>query len=65
MLSLDLFSVAHMDYCGPPRDFRPPKMAPRHDVYVDYLQTDDALPYPAPLKNRSEAAVSIEYIPSL
>jgi hypothetical protein len=32
-------------------------MAERHDVYVDYLQTDDALPYPAPPKDTSEAAV--------
>lgn len=47
-----------MDYISPPKDHRPPKLAPRHDVYVDYLQTDDALPYPAPPKNRSEAAVS-------
>ncbi|XP_045165354.1 uncharacterized protein LOC123529189 [Mercenaria mercenaria] len=49
-------SLNHSDYKGPPREYRPPKMAERHDVYVDYLQTDDALPYPAPSKDTSEAA---------
>lgn len=53
------FAVAQIDYSSPPKDYRPPKLAPKHDVYVDYLQTDDALPYPAPPKNRSEAAVSV------
>lgn len=51
--------MAQIDYSSPPKDYRPPKLAPKHDVYVDYLQTDDALPYPAPPKNRSEAAVSV------
>ncbi|XP_052769192.1 uncharacterized protein LOC128209273 [Mya arenaria] len=49
-------SLAQTDYRGPPTGYRPPKLAERHDVYVDYLQTDDALPYPAPPKDVSEAA---------
>ncbi|XP_060559178.1 uncharacterized protein LOC132719431 [Ruditapes philippinarum] len=49
-------SLNHSDYKGPPKEYCPPKMAERHDVYVDYLQTDDALPYPAPPKDTSEAA---------
>lgn len=49
-------SLNHSDYKQPPTDYRPVKMLERHDVYVDYLQTDDALPYPAPPKDKSEAA---------
>lgn len=49
-------SLNHTDYKRPPVEYRPVKMAERHDVYVDYLQTDDALPYPAPVKDKSEAA---------
>ncbi|KAH3852062.1 hypothetical protein DPMN_094557 [Dreissena polymorpha] len=48
-------SLAASDYKQPPAWYRPPKLGARHDVYVDYLQTDDALPYPAPPKDKSEA----------
>lgn len=49
-------SLNHTDYIGPPSGFKTMSLAPRHVVMVDYLQTDDALPYPAPRKETSEAA---------
>lgn len=49
-------SLNHSDYKKPPKNYCPSKIMDRHDVYVDYLQTDDALPYPAPPKNKSEAS---------
>ena len=61
-LNFRFISVNHSDYKGPPKEYCPPKMADRHDVYVDYLQTDDALPYPAPSKDTSEAAVRLTVI---
>ena len=44
---------------GPPSDYKPMELAKKHEVIFDYLQTDEALPYPPPLKDTSEAAVSV------
>ena len=56
-----IFSVNHSDFVGPPRDYKPMQLAKKHAVIFDYLQTDEALPYPPPVKDTSEAAVSKAY----
>ena len=48
----------HTDFVGPPRDYKTMELAKKHEVIFDYLQTDEALPYPPPLKDTSEASVS-------
>ena len=54
-----LVLVNHTDYVGPPRNYKPMELAKKHEVTFDYLQTDEAMPYPPPLKDTSEASVSI------
>lgn len=49
-------SLNHIDFVGPPRDYKTMELAKKHEVIFDYLQTDEALPYPPPLKDTSEAS---------
>lgn len=49
-------SLNHSDFVGPPRNYKPMELARKHQVIFDYLQTDEALPYPPPPKDTSEAA---------
>jgi hypothetical protein len=52
-----LFSVAHADYKGPPRGFKPMEPMKKPTVVFDYLTPNDALPYPGLLGRASEAKV--------
>ncbi|KAK3093873.1 hypothetical protein FSP39_021309 [Pinctada imbricata] len=48
-------SLAHSDYIGPPRGYRPMQPVGRPRVEFDYLTPNDALPYPG-LENRTSEA---------
>ena len=52
-----LISVAHSDYVGPPRGYRPMEPVRRPRVIFDYLTPNDALPYSGPTDRKSEAKV--------
>lgn len=49
-------SLNHTDFVGPPQDYKPMGLAKKHEVIFDYLQSDEAMPYPPPQKNTSEAS---------
>ena len=48
-------SLAHADYKGPPRGFKPMEPMKKPTVVFDYLTPNDALPYPGLLGRASEA----------
>lgn len=50
-------TVAHADYKGPPKGYKPMEAMKKPRVVFDYLTPNDALPYPGLVDRTSEAKV--------